>query len=402
MKQTMSIPKIETMKRFTATLLLTALIAACGNSSNTSVEGLISDGNVDAMKEKREELNARQKTLSEELKMLDSALNALDTNKKLPLVSTMEVQPKAFQHFLELQGNVMTKQNVLIYPEMSGTLYRVYVKEGDVVRKGQLLGLIDDGGVGSQLEQLKAQAQLAETTFERQKRLWEQKIGSEIQYLQAKTNYEATKNAVAQAQSQLGKSTLRAPFSGIIDEVIQEQGTVVNPVSGQAVFRIVNLNNMYIEVDVPENYLGDITEGKDVKVYFPVLGDSLTTKVRQTGNFINPTNRSFSVEMGIPNEEGMIKPNLTARVAINDYSSESAILIPQSIISENAAGEQYVYVTEKSDASDALISRKNVIATGRTQGDLIEVTDGLQAGDRVIIEGARVVRDGQEVIIIEG
>ena len=398
----MSIPKIETMKRLMAMLLLAVIVTACGNSTNTSVEGLISDGNVEAMKEKREELNARQKTLSTELKLLDSALNALDSNKKLPLVSTMEVQPKAFHHFLELQGNVMTKQNVLIYPEMAGTLYRVYVKEGDVVRKGQLLGLIDDGGVGSQLEQLKAQAQLAETTFERQKRLWEQKIGSEIQYLQAKTNYEATKNAVAQAQSQLGKSTLRAPFSGIIDEVIQEQGTVVNPVSGQAVFRIVNLNNMYIEVDVPENYLGDITEGKDVKVYFPVLGDSLATKVRQTGNFINPTNRSFSVEMGIPNEDGMIKPNLTARVAINDYSSEAAILIPQSIISENAAGEQYVYITVKSDASDALISQKSIIATGRTQGDLIEVTQGLQAGDQVIIEGARVVRDGQEVIIIEG
>ena len=330
----MSIPKIKTMKRFTALLVLALLATACGNSTNTSVEVLISDGNVEAMKEKREELNTRQKTLSEEIKLLDSALNELDSNKKLPLVSTMEVQPEAFQHFLELQGNVMTKQNVLIYPEMAGTLYRVYVKDGDYVRKGQLLGLIDDGGVGSQLEQLKAQAQLAETTFERQKRLWEQKIGSEIQYLQAKTNYEATKNAVAQAQSQLGKSTLRAPFSGIIDEVIQEQGTVVNPVSGQPVFRIVNLNNMYIEVDVPENYLGDITTGKDVKVYFPALGDSVTTQVRQTGNFINPTNRSFSVEMEIPNESGMIKPNLTARVAINDYSNEAAILIPQSIISE--------------------------------------------------------------------
>ena len=398
----MSIPKIKTMKRLTALLVLALLAIACGNSTNTSVEVLISDGNVEAMKEKREELNTRQKTLSEEIKLLDSALNELDSNKKLPLVSTMKVQPEGFQHFLELQGNVMTKQNVLIYPEMAGTLYRVYVKDGDYVRKGQLLGLIDDGGVGSQLEQLKAQAQLAETTFERQKRLWEQKIGSEIQYLQAKTNYEATKNAVAQAQSQLGKSTLRAPFSGIIDEVIQEQGTVVNPVSGQPVFRIVNLNNMYIEVDVPENYLGDITTGKDVKVYFPALGDSVTTQVRQTGNFINPTNRSFSVEMEIPNESGMIKPNLTARVAINDYSNEAAILIPQSIISENAAGEQYVYVTVKSDGSDALISRKNIIATGRSQGDLIEVTHGLKAGDQVIIEGARVVRDGQEIVIIEG
>ena len=383
-------------------LLIGLLLVSCGNSENTSVEAVVSAGDIEAIKAKREELSSRQKILDAELKLLDSALNAMDSNKKLPLVSTLEVQPRAFHHFLELQGNVMTKQNVLIYPEMAGNLYRVYVKEGDYVRKGQLLGLIDDGGAGSNLEQLKAQADLAATTYERQKRLWEQKIGSEIQYLQAKTNFEATKNAVAQAQSQLGKSTLRAPFTGIIDDVLQDQGTVVNPVNGQPVFRIVNLKNMYIEVDVPENYLGAITEGKEVQVYFPVLGDSITTQVRQTGNFINPTNRSFSVEMGIPNEEGLIKPNLTARVAINDYSNESAILIPQSIISENAAGEQYVFVTTKSEGTDAFISKKNIIKTGQVQGDMIEVTEGLNAGDQVIIEGARVVRDGQEVLIIEG
>lgn len=390
------------MNKTITTLLIGLLLASCGNSNNISVEAIVSEGDIEAIKAKREELSSRQKMLDTELKMLDSALNAMDSNKKLPLVSTLELKPEVFHHFLELQGNVMTKQNVLIYPEMAGNLYRVYVKEGDYVRKGQLLGLIDDGGAGSNLEQLKAQADLAATTYERQKRLWEQKIGSEIQYLQAKTNFEATKNAVAQAQSQLGKSTLRAPFSGIIDDVVQDQGTVVNPVNGQPVFRIVNLRNMHIEVDVPENYLGAITEGKEVRVYFPVLGDSITTKVRQTGNFINPTNRSFSVEMGIPNEEGLIKPNLTARVAINDYSNESAILIPQSIISENAAGEQYVFITAKDEGTDAFVSKRNIIKTGQTQGDLIEVTEGLKAGDQVIIEGARVVRDGQEVLIIEG
>ena len=165
---------------------------------------------------------------------------------------------------------------------------------------------IDDGGMSSQLEQLKTQAALAKTTFERQKRLWEQKIGSEIQFLQAETNYQAVMNSVKQAESQLAKSNIRAPFSGIIDNVIQEQGTVVSPASGQAVFRIVNLSNMYIEVDVPESYINGVTVGKEVKIYFPVLGDSITSAVRQTGNFINPTNRSFRVEIAVPNTKNTI------------------------------------------------------------------------------------------------
>ncbi|QLG45111.1 efflux RND transporter periplasmic adaptor subunit [Costertonia aggregata] len=390
------------MKNILYLLGITILLHACGGSGETSVEDLVSQGDLETLRAKKSEISEKQKALETQIKQLDSAIAAKTGEGNLPLVTTITAKADTFDHFLELQGDVKTKQNVLIYPEMAGTLYRVYVKEGQKVSKGQLLAAIDDGGMGSQLAQLKTQAQLAKTTFERQKRLWEQKIGSEIQYLQAKTNYEATESAVKQAQSQLGKSTIRAPFSGIIDDVIKDQGTVVAPGPGSEVFRIVNLSDMYIEVDVPETYLDGITVGKQAKVYFPVLGDTIDTKVRQTGNFISPSNRAFSVEIPVPNKKGNIKPNLTAKVNINDYSSDNAIVIPQSIISENAEGEQYVYVAKPVEGEKHATIAKRIVTTGKTQGSNVEILSGISDGDYLIKEGARSVKDGQKVEIKNG
>lgn len=390
------------MKRIIYIVLATVVLSSCGGGNNGSVEGVIAGNDLEAIRAKRTEISEQQKALEKDLHMLDSAITSLDDNAKLPLVTTIQAKAQKFNHYLELQGDVMTKQNVLVYPEMGGTLYRVYVKEGQKVSKGQVLASIDDGGLSSQLAQLKTQSELAKTTFERQKRLWEQNIGSEIQYLQAKTTYEAQESAVKQMQSQVAKSTIRAPFSGIIDDVIKDQGTVVSPGPGSEVFRIVNLTNMYIEVEVPESHLPNVTPGKNVQVYFPVLGDSVTTKVRQTGNFINPSNRSFTAEIPIPSENGKVKPNLTAKVMINDYTSDNAILIPQSIVSENAEGEQYVYLVDADSTASNTIAKKVIIKTGKTQGDFVEVLSGINNGDGIIDEGARSVKEGQKVRIKNG
>ncbi|MGP1991533.1 efflux RND transporter periplasmic adaptor subunit [Zobellia laminariae] len=387
------------MKKILYLATATLLFSACGGKE-ASVSDIIAQGDLESIRAKKSELSEKQKAIEAELNLLDSVIATKNSDEKLPLVTTVTAKVAKFDHFLELQGNVMTKQNVLVYPEMSGTLQRVYVKEGQRVSAGQLLASIDDGGRSSQLSQLKTQAELSKTTFERRKRLWEQKIGSEIEYLSAKTNYEAAESAIKQAQSQLGKSTIRAPFSGIIDNVIKDQGTVVSPGPGSEVFRIVNLSDMYIEVDVPETYLDGIKVGKEAKVYFPVLGDTVTTKVRQTGNFINPSNRAFTVEIPVPNKKGNIKPNLTAKVNINDYTSEKAIVIPQSIISENAEGDQYVYIAELTDGENEAILKKSIIKTGKTQGSQIEILSGIKDGDHIIEEGARSVKDGQKVKIL--
>lgn len=381
--------------------LLTLILTACGGGSTTSVDDVIAGGNLEEIKEKQQALNKEQREIVTSLRRLDSAIQSSETLRNVPLVSTLELKTSAFEHYLDLQGNVQTKQNILLYPEMAGTLVKVYVKEGQPVRKGQVLAKIDDGGMSSGLEQLRTQASLAETTYERQKRLWEQNIGSEIQYLQTKTNYEATVQAVRQAEAQLAKSTITAPFSGIVDDVLVDEGSTVNPAGGTPIIRLVNLSDMYVEVDVPESYLREVTEGKRVELYIPVLGDSMISKVRQTGNFINPANRTFKVEVSVPNTTGQIKPNLTVRVKINDYTNSEAILVPPGVISENSAGQQYVYVASEIGEDKLAKAEKRVITTGLSQNNQVEVISGVEAGEFIILEGARRVREGQKIEIIE-
>jgi RND family efflux transporter MFP subunit len=374
------------------------MVSSCG-SEEPSVSEIMETGDLEAIREKRKSLNDEQKALVLQIRQLDSAINALSDNSNLPLVTAQALENQEFIHYVELQGDVTTDQNVLIYPEVQGMLLKLQVKEGQSVRKGQLLGVIDDGGTRNQLRQMETQLDLAKTTFERQKRLWDQKIGTEIQYLEAKTNYEAQKNAVEQMRSQLSKFELRAPFAGVIDDILKDEGTVVAPAGpGSEVFRLINLSDMYIEVLVPEVYLSSIRKGRKALVYFPVLGDTLEASVTETGNYINPDNRTFRVRVSIPNRDENIKPNLTAKVRLNDYSAEEAILIPQGIISENADGDQYVYRVKKS--GDRTTVHRQVITTGLSQGGWVEVREGLAAGDLVIVEGARSVRDGQEVKIL--
>ena len=388
------------MKNLLSIIFLSILIVSCGGNKKETVDEIINSGDLEKIKLKRSEIKTQEQEIALQLKMLDSAKKALEGSKNLQLVTTFEVNEQVFNHYLEVQGNVVTKQNIVLYPEYAGTLTHVYVTEGQKVTKGQVLAKIDDSGLSQQLAQLKVQENLAKTTYERQKRLWDQKIGSEIQFLQAETNYQAQQSAVKQLEAQLYKTNVVAPFSGIVDEVISEQGSVVAP--GQSpILRIVNLSDMYVEAEVPETYLTSIVPGKKVEAFFPVLNKNISTKVRQVGNYINPNNRAFKIEVDIPNQNYEVKPNLTTRLKINDYTNEKAILIPQNVISENGEGNQYIYIIKEADTLDHAIAIQTFISTGKTEGDYIEVLTGLQHGDKVIKEGARSVQNEQEVEVMK-
>lgn len=387
------------MKHIYRLIIVALVFVSCSGNKKNSVENVLENGDLKTLREKRGELVNEQQALNDQVKLLDEKIKTMDTTKNVPLITTFKANPEVFNHVLELQGNVTTNDLLTITPEYNGILTNVYVNEGQKVSKGQLLAKIDDGGLSQQVAQLQIEADLSKTTFERQKRLWDQNIGSEIQYLQAKSTYESQKEAINQLQQQIAKTKVKAPFSGTIDDVITEEGSVV--AAGQTpLMRIVNLNNMYIETEVPERYVSDVVKGKSVEVNLPVLGKTIDTKVRQASDYINPANRTFKVEIEIPNKNKTIKPNLTARLKINDYTNENALLIPQSVISENAEGEQYVYVVEDKGGNGIGKAKRVIVETGKTQGDVIEVLKGLEEGAEIIKEGARSVRDGQSVEVI--
>lgn len=351
------------------------------------------------MHAKRTELVAQYDALKKELELLDGAIGKKDTSEKLTLITTFAVKDTVFNHYVELQATVQTKENLMLNAEFGGILQQVYVTEGQKVAKGQTLARVDDGGLSSQLAQMETQAALAKTTFERQENLWNQKIGSEIQYLQAKTNYNAQLKALAQMRSQLSKTIIRAPFSGTIDEIASERGSVVGP--GSPILRIVSLGNMYLEAEVPEKNIGTIKKGSDVIVELPVLGQTFPSKVTQAGNYINPANRSFMIQIAVPNKDGNIKPNLSSKIQIKDYSNPKAITVPISIISENADGEQFLYIAQNPDKNGNAIAKRVIVTVGLSQGEFVEIVDGIKDGDLIISEGARSVKDGQKVSIIK-
>jgi RND family efflux transporter MFP subunit len=387
------------MKKILALTVLSLLFIGCsGGNKNEDVDAVIKSKDLNKIKTSREIVHKEYEKIASELAKLDQAIADLDPNKKIPLVRTIIVKDSIFKHYIEIQGNVETKENIMISPEYSGVLTQLNVAAGQRVSKGQVLARIDDGGMSSQLAQAETQLALAKTTFEKQKNLWDQKIGSEIQFLQAKTSMESQQKVVAQIKSQLNKTLVLAPFSGTIDNVLIEKGKVVAP--GMDLFRIVNLNNMYVTANVPENYIEQLKLGALVAVNMSSIGKTYQGKVRQIGNYINPNNRTFSIEIALPNPDNLLRPNQVAILKIEDYTNPKAIILPENIIQETANGSKIVYVIDKTKGTKNAIATQKTIEIGYVSGANIEVKSGLKPGETVITDGSKALKDGAEVEVI--
>ena len=286
---------------------------------------------------------------------------------------------------------------ISIYPEFSGIINEIFIKSGENVGEGQILATIDDGGLKQQLSQLQITYNLAKTTYERQERLWNQKIGSEIQYLESKSMFEAQSEAIEQLNKQLSKTVIRAPFSGTVDNVIVKKGEVVYPGRSNLML-LVNMQEMYVESKVPENYINSITKGKDVVIEAPILDMILKSKISLVANYINPLNRTYRIEAEIPDNNYKIKPNLNVKIRVNDYTNENAILILLNHINIDSNNDEYVYKIIKKDGKNYAL--KTIVQTGRNNGDFIEVLKGVSIGDEIVSEGARKITNNSEVKII--
>ena len=377
------------MKKIFLLTTLSLLLFSCGNKENNqSIDKLIAAKNL-------KELQAKKAILQADILKIEEALAALDTKTEEALVAVATIKDTVFNHYLEIQGSVDTKENILVQPEFSGVLTALNVKAGQKVAKGQILGRVDDNGMSQQLASLENSYALAKTTFERQKNLWDQKIGSEIQYLQAQTQMITAQKGVSQFKAQLSKTLIRAPFSGTIDEVFVEKGQVVAP-SQQGLMRIVNLGNMFVSTSVPESYIGKLKVGDNVDVFLTSLNKIYKGKVRQVGNFINPNNRSFGVEVSIPNPDNLLRPNQVAKLKIIDYVSKDAIVVPTNVIQEDGKGSKYLYIVEGSDGKTGT-AKKVIVEVGKSSDNVTEIISGISADDIIVTDGANTISEGMKL-----
>jgi membrane fusion protein (multidrug efflux system) len=317
--------------------------------------------------------------------------------EKLMNVEISQVKKGRFQHFIQVQGTVESDNNVLIAPQSSGIVKKIHVNAGNKVTKGQLLAELDGSILESSIAEVENGLKLAETIFERQQRLWEKNIGSEIEFLQAKNNKEGLEKKLATLKEQYKLTKIFAPLSGTVDEVLIKEGEMA--VAGLGAVRVVQLSNLKIRVELSEVYISHINKNDLVHVKIPVTGREFDLHVDAVSQVINPQNRTFQIEMKIPNSEAGIKPNMLSVLTINDYTNDEALIVPLNIVQETGQ-EQFVFVAEQINGD--WIARRRSIKTGNSYIDRAEVLSGLQAGEYVVTFGYQNLADGQKLAVVSG
>ncbi|NMM50569.1 efflux RND transporter periplasmic adaptor subunit [Marinigracilibium pacificum] len=345
-----------------------------------------------ALKKEASELQGKITSLESEIVKEDPEFGVKKVNK-IP-VSVEKIVKKPFANYIEINGSVSTDKNITLASQANGQIEKVYVSEGDKVSKGQTLVVLDTDILRNNINEAESSYNLAKTMYEKRKKLYDQGVGSEVDYLNAKTQKETLENRIASLKSQLSNSIVRAPFSGKIDGVMAKEGEVAMP--GMPMVRIVSLNDLKIEADVSEKYIGSFHRGDSVEVFFPALGENYKTVVSAVGDVINQANRTFSLQVRVPKNNDLLKPNLMATIRLADYKNEEAFVIPDKVVLQDSRGF-YVYQTVKSE--EGLKAEKKYIKIGETFDGKAEISEGLEEGASVIVTGYRDVAEGTIVEI---
>jgi RND family efflux transporter MFP subunit len=377
-------------------LIIAAVIlaASCGTNNPESVRKEII-----SKKEQIARINQSIKKLEEELYEDSTGMNP---HLLIP-VKIKKVKYEPFRHYIEVQGNIEAVENAYISPEMGGQIKKIYAREGQRVSKGQLLVSLNTEVTESSIQEVKTSLELAKKLYDKQKSLWEQNIGSEMQYLEAKNGYEQTEARLKTLKAQLEMSNIRAPFDGIIDEIFQKEGELGTP--GFQILQMVNLSKLKIAAEVSEIYMPSITKGKMIEVSIPTYPDmKMNVPIYRTGNVINPANRTFKVEVQLNNKNEKLKPNMFAVLKINDLTIDSAIIVPSGIIKKDilktgkGSFKEFLFVAEEKD--NKVIVQKVYVETGQSYNNESVVKNGLKPEQKVIIEGYNTVSTGTEVKVL--
>lgn len=356
---------------------------------------------VQAKKEKLKEYKTDLQKIKVSITELEKELSELDPefakiNRKATLITTTPVENTTFEHFVEVSGAVKSRKNILISAENFGSINHILAKEGDEVKKGQLILSMDTELYQKNLDQLLTEYALAKTMFEKQSNLWKQNIGTEVQYLQSKNRKETLENQIANVKTQISKSQIRAPFEGTIEEVLVKEGEMAQMSS--PLVRIVNHRDMYVKADMSESYIGQFKKGDQINIYFPSIDKSIVSTISSVGQVIDEKNRTFSVEALLPLSDFSVKPNLLAIVKIKDFEKENASVIPTNLIQRDNNGE-FVYVIES--INEETVAKKIKIDRGITYQNSTMVKNGLSGNELLVDEGFRDVADGGKVKEVE-
>ena len=379
------------MKPYYAIALITGLLVACSGENNQK------SGSNDLQSKRAElaELKAEQTELTTKIKTIEAEVNKLDPKKaeeaRVKDVTVAPVTATTFRHFVELQGTIDAKNNVQVSPKSGGVVTAVYVREGDYVRAGQAIAKIDDQILRESLGEIKTQLALATTVYQKQAALWNQQIGTEIQYLQAKANKEALERRLATLNVQLGQSTVTAPISGVVDQVTVKVGQSAAP--GIGLVRVVNLSQLKVVAKVADTYAGSVRKGDAVKVEFPDLNREMNSRISFVATTVDPLSRTFTIEAPLPSDKAL-KPNMLVRVKINDETKANAVAIDQNLIQSTENGQLvYVAITE----GGKKVAKARTVKTGQSYGGRITVMEGLKAGDQLVTAGYQDLVDGQPI-----
>lgn len=376
---------MKPIHKFLPFVILAVLAFSCAQE-----EGL------DAKKKRLAELKDQVSSMNTEIKSLESELSKLDpefakTNKKSILITTAAARKGEFSHFVELTGSVLSKKNVSISAETAGRILEVPAIEGMRVAKGQVLARIDAESIQRNIEEMESSLELATTIFQKQERLWSQKIGTEIQYLEAKNRKEGLEKSLAAMKTQLDKAMVKAPFNGTVESVDVRIGELVQP--GVPMFQFVGESDLFIQADVSESFVGVLGKGDSVEVEFPSINKSIKTRVSSVGGVINPNNRTFKVEVFLPNLFE-VKPNMISILKIKDYENKESVIVPAHLILADNQGD-YLFVVENGTA------KKKYVKRGFTSGDETEIKEGLNGNETIVDKGFREVGDNFSVTIAQ-
>lgn len=341
------------------------------------------------------ELKKQQAELSAEIKALELELGPVQTDSsKIAMVGFTEIANTTFEHYVEVQGKLDGDQNIAIIPMASGNVVKKYVQAGDKVSAGQVLAQIDDAILQQQLHDIEINAKLATDVYEKQKALWDQGIGSEVQFLQAKTTKESTDKKLSMLREQLDLYKIKSPISGTIAEANAKVGQMASPQLPSPAFRVVSFGQLKVVAEVAEAYSARINQGDEVTIFFPDLNKEIKAKVAVASAYINPVNRTFSIEVHLSSDLSNLKANMIAVLKVCDYHTPKAIVLPLSVIQSDSKG-LFVFVNESVKGKN--IAKKRIVKTGQTYNGKTEVTEGLKIGDKVITTGSQTLEEGNEI-----